>query len=394
MNNMKIKNILTYLLFVIMTTVSNAQIKTIYTNINYIDLLKGNTSKNAIVAVYKNGLVTPITAMPKKESKIKIIDATGKYMMPSLYDMHVHWPSILTNEYFTTCSQAGITNVRVMKAEPTTIKAMSSFKNIEFTVGYPYNDEYTLKNATTFIDSIKKEGYHFIKFFSVKNEADFKAIAIAAQKAQLKICGHALANVKMDTAFYYGYKSVEHVGYLDKLKDDALDSAIQKFKQYNVAVCPTLDWMLVAYGAISKATLIDRNKNTNINTILTNHWDTLYKSPQQNFGENAAQYAEFANKNIAKKLLILKKLKEAGVKIIIGSDAEEAYQAPGYSLIEEMKHIAKAGFTNMEVLQMATINAEKYWHDNNKKNIKKTFIIVDKNPLDDLNNLYNSAFIK
>ena len=382
------KKLLIIVAFIASTIFAQAQITTVYINVNYVDLYKGGITKKVIVAKNKIGNFAIIKKIPK--SKVEIIDGKEKYLMPSLYDMHVHWPTTLSKEYFESCTAAGVTNIRVMKSETNTIKEIKNIKNISFKVGYPFYSSYNLKNAIAFVDSIKKQGYNFIKFFSVKKkiENDFIKVAKAAWHKGIIICGHALGNVKMDTAFYYGYKSVEHVGYLDKLSDNALDSAIQKFKQYNVAVCPTLDWMLVAYGATTKEQLISRNSSASINAELQNHWDTLYKTPAQNFGDNATKYADFAKNSIAKKIINLKKLKEAGVKIIVGSDAEEAYQAPGFTLIEEMKHIAKAGFTNMEVLQMATVNAYYYWNIEIKKKVIHLNTLYDKNPLEDLNNLY------
>jgi imidazolonepropionase-like amidohydrolase len=387
---MKYKFILFFICLLGITFSSTAQKQTIFYNVHYIDISKGLVTKNAVVSIDVNGKLKLLKKKPIANANTVVKDGTGAYLMPSLYDMHVHWPDVMPDTYFDACLATGITHIRMMNSSAEAMQYIQSRKvnRPVFQVGFPIRENFTFTNAEQSMDSIKKAGYDFVKFFNVKNRKDFTALAMAANKYKLPICGHALPNVPMDTLFSYGYRSVEHVGYLDNLKDKALDSAILKFKMYNVAVCPTLDWMLVAYGAIPEDSLKLRAGTAYAKKYYYTHWDTAYKKPSVTFGENAPKYADFAKKSIAKKIMILKKLKDAGVQILIGSDAEEPYQTPGYSLIEEMKLIAPAGFSNMELLQMATSGAETYWNSMGQ-NVKKekSFVLYRENPLENLNNL-------
>ncbi len=375
-----------YTLLLINTLIAQQKV---YINFNYINVQTG-TIENFNTLVVDNKGNSKIYS--RYISNIDAIDLQGKFIMPTLYDMHIHWPDTLISSFTTIWQNAGIGNIRVMKSNVHTINDIniSGQNKINYAVGFPFYSSTVVLKTKKFIDSIKKQGYQFIKFFSVANQDLFVQIANAAKKAKLGICGHALNNVSIDVAFENGYSSVEHCGYIDKLWGNGLDSAITKFKNYNVAVCPTLDWMLIAYGVTSKDALISRNEKAKNLENLQAFWENKYQSPEQNFGKNVEKMKQNALAQLEKKLMILKKLDSAGVSIIAGSDAEEAYQAPGYSLIEELKHIAKAGISNQKILQMATINAEIYWQKLTQKSAPKKFILLNENPLENLDALYTA----
>jgi imidazolonepropionase-like amidohydrolase len=384
-----IKLIYTALISLLFAGQSNAQESYFIKNVNYIDVYKGELLKNVNVKLVKvgKGFKINVVGTAANNKNTKGIDGTGKYLMPALYDMHVHWPDVMPTEFFKLVQQAGVGAVRIMNSKPAAITFAKANKQIDFKIGYPFNKYSIVKDAPFFVDSIKKAGYDFIKIFSVKDEAAFLSIAQAAKKISLPICGHALPNVAMQTVFENGYTTVEHVGYFDELKTEtAIDSTIAIFKKYNVAVCPTLDWVNMAYHAANKDSVRYRIGYQRAITTYKTYWDTTYAAEVKSFGADEPKYAAFAKNSIAKKISILKKMHEAGIKIIIGSDAEQPYQVPGFSIIEEMKLVAQAGFSNMELLQFATINSEAYFNAAGFSSSNK-FILLNKNPLENLNNL-------
>ncbi len=120
------------------------------------------------------------------------------------------------------------------------------------------------------------------------------------------------------------------------------------------------------------------------------YWDTTYTNNTKQFGGNEKQYKDYALKDVANKIAILAKMRKKGLKIIAGSDAEEPFQTPGFSLLDELKQIKKAGYTNAELLKMVTINADLFW-DNKSKTTD--FIILSKNPLLDINNIGTVEYV-
>ncbi|MFY8000109.1 MAG: amidohydrolase family protein, partial [Candidatus Kapaibacteriota bacterium] len=80
-----------------------------------------------------------------------------------------------------------------------------------------------------------------------------------------------------------------------------------------------------------------------------------------------------------------------GVKILAGSDAIDRNVYYGISLHEELQELVKAGLTNAEALQTATINAAEYYglsHEYGSIAVgkKSSFLLLDKNPLENISN--------
>jgi imidazolonepropionase-like amidohydrolase len=209
----------------------------------------------------------------------------------------------------------------------------------------------------------------------------------AAKKYNITVCGHALGNIPATKVLASGYKSIEHVGYFDKAKTpEQLDSLLTLAAKHKVYICPTLDWSMMVYHTIPKDNLTYRSGYQIGNHLYENTWKKAYAETSQTILGNEEKYKNIFRTQLATKLNVLKLAKNKGIKIIAGSDAEEPYQTPGYSLIEELKWIQKAGFTNKELLQMVTTNAEAFLKEIGIE-IKPAYIILDKNPLEDINNL-------
>ncbi|WP_462317359.1 amidohydrolase family protein, partial [Marinilabilia sp.] len=91
-------------------------------------------------------------------------------------------------------------------------------------------------------------------------------------------------------------------------------------------------------------------------------------------------------------LLAIRKLNDAGVNIVCGTDAGIGITVPGYSIHQELDFYRQAGLSNYEVLKTATVNAARVHKImNNMGSIEKgkiaNLILVDNNPLVDLDAL-------
>ena len=378
-------------------------------NINLVDVNTGKTTPATNVYI-KNGIAEITNKMIKIPAPKKQINGTGKYFMPALYDMHVHFPEQNAERFFQLQTAAGITNCRIMKSIKETVAFSKTAKNIPaMKISYNFfgNETYKIDSIPLIIKSLKGKGYDFIKVFGVKNEAYFDAIMSSAKASNIMVCGHALGKALLaKKVLESGYKSIEHVGYFDKAKTpEALDSLIDLAVKNNVYVCPTLDWVTMAYQAVNKDSFQYRAGYAIGTKLYGIEWDTTYTNNTKQLGGQAKQYKDFADKDIAKKLAILAKMRAKGVKIIAGSDAEEPYQTPGFSLLDELKLIQKAGFTNAELLQMVTTNAsELYRFEPNPNPIKVNkrmdlelgkgfYILLSKNPLNNISNLESVEYV-
>jgi imidazolonepropionase-like amidohydrolase len=372
----------------------NKQYDLVISNVNLVDI-KNNKIIPSMSLFMKDGNIEIIGKIVHyKMPPPKIIDGQGKFLMVSLYDMHVHFPEHNTERFFQLQTAAGITNCRIMKSTKETVAFSKTAKNIPaMKISYNFFGDETFKidSIPLIIKSLKGKGYDFIKVFGVKDEAYFDAIMASAKANNIMVCGHALGKVPAKKLLASGYKSIEHVGYFDKAKTpEALDSLMDLAINNNVFVCPTLDWITMAYHGATKDSFPFRAGYEIGKKLYANIWDTTYENATKQFAGQEKQYKDFADKDIAKKIAILAKMRAKGVKIIAGSDAEEPYQTPGFSLIDELRLIQKAGFTNAELLKMITTNADLFW---NKKTKQTDYILLSKNPLDNINNLGTVEYV-
>jgi imidazolonepropionase-like amidohydrolase len=374
----------------------------IINNINVINVNTGKVTPATNVYI-KNGVVEITTQLIKTTTPKKQIDGTGKYFMPALYDMHVHFPEKNAERFFQLQTAAGITHCRIMKSASETVSFSKKAKNspaMKIAYNFFGNETYSADSAFAIINSLKQNGYDFIKIFGVKDIVQFYTIMAAAKANKLIVCGHALGKVAAQTLLTTGYKSIEHVGYFDNanLSSEALDSLIDLSVKNNVFVCPTLDWLTMGYQAANKDSFVYRTGYAIGTKLYGADWDTTYTNNTKQFGGQEKQYKDYADNSLAIKLKVLAKMRAKGVKIIAGSDAEEPYQTPGFSLIDELKLIQKAGFTNAELLQMVTTNAKEFYVQsipNSKTKIaeRTDYILLSKNPLQNIANLESVEYV-
>ncbi len=375
----------------------------VISNVNLVDI-ENNKIIPSMSLFMKDGNIEIIGKIVHyKVPPTKMINGQGKFLMVSLYDMHVHFPDQNAERFFQLQTAAGITNCRIMKSTKETVAFSKMAKNIPaMKISYNFfgNETYKTDSVTTVINSLKAKGYDFIKVFGVKNDEQFDAIMASAKANNMMVCGHALGKINAKKLLASGYKSIEHVGYFDKAKSpESLDTLIDLAVKNNMFVCPTLDWVTMAYHAANKDSFQYRAGYAIGRKLYGTEWDTTYTNSTKQFAGQEKQYKDFADKDIEKKIAILAKMRAKGVKIIAGSDAEEPYQTPGFSLIDELKLIQKAGYTNAELLRMVTTNAKDFFSYNltnpKTRTLETTngYILLSKNPLDDINNLGTVEYV-
>lgn len=106
-------------------------------------------------------------------------------------------------------------------------------------------------------------------------------------------------------------------------------------------------------------------------------------------GATAAVHAE-------NRKLLLVELYRAGVTILLGTDAPQLYSVPGLSLRREIPKMTAAGISNYDILRSGTVLVGQYFADKDqfgqvKAGQRADLLLVDANPLDDLNVLYQPA---
>ena len=189
--------------------------------------------------VIANGRIAAIgpSARIKPPKDARVIDAHGKFLIPGLWDMHVHiaglnadpaWskqvllPLLLAN---------GITGVRDMGGDLDDLARLEA-RNRERALwwglillpadrfssgsGKKTAEQYPVANAEearAAVRDLKQRGADFIKIISVPSKEVFFAIADEAKKQNIPFAGHLPFQVSAQEASNAGMRSIEHLLY-------------------------------------------------------------------------------------------------------------------------------------------------------------------------------------
>jgi imidazolonepropionase-like amidohydrolase len=412
----------------------------IFTNVNVVNMRDGTVSRGLTVVI-KQGRISGVAKVGfvAQEHNIQIVNANGKYMLPGLWDMHVHSafvsPAWDEKVIYPLYIANGVTGVRDMGGDPDVLE--SRRKRIEsgellgphLMLAGPFLAEgkadrqtlavHTPEDGRLAVDAVKKRGLDFVKILSVPRDAYF-AIADEAAKQKIPFVGHVPFSVSVREASTAGQRSVEHLtGILlacssqeDELRaqglsalakrdygayqklgpqimstyDQARASALfLKLAQNNTWQVPTLVWTQTN-SQIGDPNLQSDPRLKYVPASIRQQWDPVKLLEKTSSEEMAALKSE-----AARDLQLVKAMHEAGVQFMAGSDGPDPYVIPGFSLHDELEWLVKSGFTALQALQAATFNPAWFQAKMDKYGVVEPeraadLLLLDASPLDDIRN--------
>lgn len=159
----------------------------------------------------------------------QVVDATGKFLVPGLWDMHVHmfngdWE---TSSVLNLFLANGVTGVRDLGSNLAPIIALRqqiasrSLLGPRMVVSGPYingvvgpageRSFISAEEARETVRRLKERGVNFIKLYSYLSPAAFFAAISEAKKQGLTAVGHVPFGVRASEAARAGLKSIEHL---------------------------------------------------------------------------------------------------------------------------------------------------------------------------------------
>jgi hypothetical protein len=388
----------------------NAQ-NLIIINVNVIPIEGGETILKNQTVIIKDGKIADIIPFKQEQIKTKqttVIDGTGKYLIPGLADMHVHFPDekeMPLQQFFNFNLAAGVTTLRSMRGEPRHLTLRDSINkklilapDLYISISLPSDSTVTAKDLKAFVIKSKNEGWDFIKYLSGLTPSLFDSAALYCKQNNIKLAGHVF-NQDLQIAIKNNQASVEHYqSILKEYRKDSLhfNNVLQQLKEKNIFVCPTLSFYYIWGMQFSDEELKARNEVDNINKETLNKWlkdygdySSKYKTPEKIAeGDKIVTRTKQNLKDFGK---LLKQMNDVKVKLLLSPD-ESAFNAPGFAMVEEMKLYKKAGISNYDILKIATYNAACFFDQQNEwgsisKNKKANLVLLDKNPLENIENV-------
>src|SRR3984893_7815346 len=368
------------------------------------------------------------------------IDGKGKFLIPGLWDMHVH---MVFGDWFPRGKDVtlplfianGVTGVRDMGGE---LEVLQQWRK-EITAGTLIGPRMVIsgpmldgpqprfpsslaiktpEDGRRAVDDLKRRGADFIKLQSLIPRDAVFAIADEARKQGITFVGHVPDSVRASEASNAGQKSFEHlIGIFEgssPLEDAFLKGPKtegQFLSTYDPARAAALFALLAKNHTWQCPTLVwERGGNLIDQTDFTHdtraryapaYWkDVTWKRFTEEIihGFNTDDPAT-RKRFVDKELEVVNAMHRAGIPFLAGTDTPPGvYIFPGFSLHEELQRFVAAGFTPMEALQTATLNPAKFLGmDDRLGTIEKgklaDLVLLDANPLDDIRNTAKIAAV-
>jgi imidazolonepropionase-like amidohydrolase len=367
----------------------------------------------------------------------RVIDATGQYLIPGLWDMHVHsafgdWFPGGRDIILPLFIANGVTGVRDMGGDaPVLFEWRKEIKEGKIVGPYmvvsgPMLDGYlpngklrfpssiaitTPSSAVAAVDLLKTQGVDFIKVQSLISHDTYLAAAAEAHKQSLPIVGHVPDKVRIKEVVEAGQKSIEHLmgifegcsteedkfikgeGSLKLLlttqDQQRCDSLRKLLAQNQIWQVPTLAWQ-------RGGTLLDQRdlKHQPLDKYVPAYWRdvTWRRFTDEMMPDLLRDPLALRQEYFARNLQMVGALQHAGVPFMAGTDtAPGVYIMPGFSLHDELANFVEAGFTPMESLQTATSNPAKFLEmeasfGSVEPGKVADLVLLKANPLEDIRN--------
>jgi amidohydrolase family protein len=398
-----------------------------------------------ITAVGADGSVTPSPG-------VRVIDASGKFLSPGLWDMHVHAAMPGVEGLFLPLLVAnGITGVREMFSRLDWVNGAKARVRSGALAGprivgsghildgrppiWPGSVAVaTAAEARRAVDSLARGGADFIKVYSRLSPEAFFAAASEAKARGLPFGGHVPALVSVAEASDSGQRSIEHLtqvplacSTVERQALADLAAAVRSSGGWEAAARlqrAGLRAMLDAYSperCKALATRLVRNGTWMVPTIQVLHSvaylddPALAKDPRLEFIFPALRASwdpktDFRFKMLtpedwatrkalyARQLEIVTLLHQEGVTFLAGTDLSNPYIYPGFSLHDELAALVKAGFTPAEALRAATIDPARYLGAADSLGSisagkRADLVLLEANPLADIRNTTRIAAV-
>ena len=360
------------------------------------------------------------------EREDTVIDATGKFLIPGLWDAHVHLTFIPELDYETAYKlflMNGITSIRdtgavLRKLQPaidfanenphTTPRLFFSGPLIDgnprvYKGGEPGFPELSIEvsentDLEALVDDLIKEGVSFLKTYEMLSPSTFIRLLKIAKQKNLRVTSHIPLSMDLANAVDAGLGGMQHIRNLDLacaenaeeilvqrqellknldlLPGSALRSKIHQSQRY--AALGNIDDnrcnKIIKYLATNN---VFQTPTLTINTVgskrffADSKWQDTYKllpsEVQKSWLDdsvNLSQQPVSDNNKMFEEwsFKIVSLFNKHGVKIIAGTDTPIGFLTPGFSLHKELELLVEAGLTPLQALRSATITPAEFFN--------------------------------
>lgn len=349
-----------------------------------------------------------------------IVDGTDRFLMPGLAEMHAHVPPSTSDKldrYFNLFVANGVTSIRGMLGDPShlalrqQIIAGEVFGPRLVTSGPSLNGRSVAgqQDARRQVREQAQAGYDFVKIHPGLSRDEFTALAQTANEFGIPFVGHVTVAAGLADALALKMAAIDHLdgyfvallppdspggggygGFFDVMLADELDAG-------NIGRIAALTAAAGTWN-VPTQTLVENRISDALTTDLMN-WPEMRYVPQstvQRWAESRdALHAEsgFSRDTAARAIQLrrqlIRELHGAGAKLLLGSDAPQVFNVPGFSAHRELQALVAAGLSPFAALRTGTVAVAEFLGTNTgvvAVGKDADLLLLNANPLEDIAN--------
>jgi hypothetical protein len=330
---------------------------------------------------------------PRIPAGARIVRASGKFVIPGLWDMHVHVGEI-EEDWFPLYLANGVTGLREMAASGNNAPRQRQYQQ-DLAAGRRLGPELSwtlfamdapgIENAGQARAEVARRaamGLTYIKIYNGLSREAYFAIADECRKRGLQMVGHIPDRISAREVAQAGQSSVEHLDgillacsrkeaeprwmmqhnqvvwkmLLDTFDSAKADALIESFRAGGVWQTPRL--------VIHKiASLAQEHRLPGDAPIEYARRDYLQAWPREALeGPFGGPDAVTARRLLAVYRDLVRRMEQRGVRILAGTDTPYPYCVPGFALHQELALLVEAGLSPAAALRAATSNPAEFMH--------------------------------
>ncbi len=428
---------------------------TAITNVTVIDAVNGVRENQTVVFDGDEIKTIRATSSGSELSVTETIDGSGKYLIPGLWDFHVHlsydkrfsdyMPELFLSYGITSVRDTGgllrnvLPIVERMRA-PDAIAPRVFFAGPLLDGNFVVYDgdsrpEIGIRNATpddarAAVRNLKEQGVDFIKIYEMISPAVFDAMVETANELELPIDSHVPLSMRASTAG----PSVDSIEHLRNIEMDCASNApelhetrlellknpdgvsggdlrsslhslqrLPAIADYDEERCDrTLETLMsttqvptLRLGALNIAPPFKRDDwqdaLSRIRADAREDWTETSARMAENPVEEFTQFGEWA-------MFLTGRMHSKGIPIGAGTDTPIFISVPGYSLHSELEYLVLAGLSPLEALRSATVRPAEFFSLQDEMGTvdvgkKADLVLLDANPLENIANTKRIAAV-
>ena len=251
-------------------------------------------------------------------------------------------------------------------------------------IGKPHDDP---EAVAARIDLLAAAGVDEIKLYVHLDLEQVKAAVVAGRRNGVPVVAH-LGEVSAIEAAGAGVAELQHLtGIIHPFEGTHLvdlDEVTEALLEANTALCPTV----IVWDRLARLSHFVSRPDPRLRWVpdeIRESWDAFphRHDPEGSRGRRAA---------VAEIRQVIPRFHDAGVSIVVGTDAPWPYLIPGFSIHDELEMLTGSGLTAAQVLTAATREASRRLGVNHLTGTLQPgktadLLIVKGNPISDINDI-------